>query len=200
MKAKKISKAPPDKGEDVQKRLSKALAAGKIPEAELSKLTGMEEGEEVFCESQQDLADELGVDRITIINWKKLGAPRRKRGKYNVAEWKAWMAASGKKSSAVESPSPAKYELEIRKLTAVCERLELEHAIRLNQYHLNDDCKLWVGKAMTSVRTIMLSLPAKMAPAIEMRPKEECEALLRDAVDEALIAIHEKEWPTSKAT
>ncbi len=88
----------------------------------------------------------------------------------------------------------------MRKLTAVCERLELEHQIRLGQYHLNTDCALWVGKAMTAVRTLLLAIPSKMAPTIEMRSKEECERLLREAIDEALISIHEKEWPSAKTT
>lgn len=187
--------------EDVRKRLSKAMSGSGMKAEELAKMTGEDEGEEVFVETQQDLADELSVDRRSIIRWKKEGAPGRKRGKYNVVEWKAWMTSKGKTATTPgtpEPPSPMKYELEIRKLTAVCERLELEHAIQLGQYHLNNDCKLWVGKAMTAVRTILLSLPAKMAPAIEMRPKEECEELLRGAVDEALVSIHEKEWPTSK--
>jgi phage terminase Nu1 subunit (DNA packaging protein) len=179
----------------LDKRLRKAVEASS-PE-DLKEVTGGEE--EIFVDSQQDLGDELGVDRRTIIRWGREGAPRRHRGKYNVAEWKTWMAATGKSSAATaEPPSPAKYELEVRKLTAQCEALELAQSIKMGQYHLNDDCKLWVGKAMTAVRTLLLSIPSKMAPALEMRPKEEIEPMLRDAVDEALVSIHEKEWPTSK--
>lgn len=174
-----------------------------IPPEELAKITGDDEDEdsELFVDTQQDLADELGIARETVVRWsREAGAPRRRKGRYNVVEWKTWMRDTGKASSlgGGEPPSPMKSELEIRKLTAVCERLELEQKIRLGQYHTNDDCKLWVSKAMTAVRTIMLAIPSKMAPVVEMRPKEEIELLLREAVDEALIAIHEKEWPTSK--
>lgn len=174
-----------------------------VPAAELAKMTGDEEDEdsELFVDTQQDLADELGIARETVSRWThEVGCPRKRKGKYNVVEWKTWMKDTGKSSSlgGAEPPSPMKSELEIRKLTAVCERLELDQKIRLGQYHTNDDCKLWVSKAMTAVRTIMLSLPSKMAPVVEMRPKEEIELLLREAVDEALIAIHEKEWPTSR--
>jgi hypothetical protein len=183
--------------EAVNQRLKKAMAGSKVPNAELAEMTGEED---VDVETQQDLADELGVARETVVRWmKEPGAPRRKKGKYNVAVFRAWMADTGK-GATTEPPSPMKAELEIRKLTAVCERLELEQRIRLGQYHTNDDCKLWVSKAMTAVRTILLALPSKMAPVVEMRAKEECELLLREAIDEALISIHEKEWPTSKAT
>lgn len=184
--------------EAVAKRLKKALV-GAAPE-EIEAVTGEED---LLVDTQQDLADELEVARETLVRWgKESGAPRRRKGKYSVALWKSWMADNGKGTgaAAAETSSPLKYELEVRKLTAQCEALELQQAIKMGQYHLNDDCKLWVGKAMTAVRTLVLSIPSKMAPTLEMRSKEEIEPLLREAVDEALIAIHEKEWPTSKAT
>lgn len=194
-----MAKKEANKNDAVRKRLSKAMASTKVPAAELAALTGDDESDETYVETQQDLADEVGVARETVVRWmKEPGAPRRKKGKYNVVEFRTWMTDTGKSSSLpTEPPSPMKAELEIRKLTAVCERLELEQKIRLGQYHTNEDCKLWVSKAMTAVRTIMLALPSKMAPVVEMRPKEEVEMLLREAVDEALIAIHEKEWPST---
>jgi hypothetical protein len=186
------------KKDEVRKRLSKAMAASEMKEADIAKLT--EEEGALWVETQQDLADELEIDRRSVIRWsKEPGFPRKTKGKYNVPACRQWMADNGKTSSlGKEEAPPMKYELELRKLTAVCERLELEHQIKLGQYHLNTDCALWVGKAMTAVRTILLSLPPKMAPTLEMRAKEECEALLREAIDEALIVIHEKEWPTSR--
>lgn len=175
------------------------MAHSKVPAAEIAAMTGEEDEDDLFVETQQDLADELEVARETVVRWgKEPGAPRRRKGKYNVVEWKTWMADTGKSGGAPEPPSPMKSELEIRKLTAVCERLELEQKIRLGQYHTNDDCKLWVSKAMTAVRTILLALPSKMAPVVEMRPKEDVELLLRESIDEALISIHEKEWPSAK--
>lgn len=184
--------------EAVKRRLEKAMA-GAGPE-EIKAITGEED---LLVDTQQDLADELEVARETLVRWgKEAGAPRRRKGKYSVALWRSWMADKGKVSGAgaAETSSPLKYELEVRKLTAQCEQLELQQAIKMAQYHLNDDCKLWVGKAMTAVRTLILSIPSKMAPTLEMRSKEEIEPLLREAVDEALVSIHEKEWPTSKAT
>jgi hypothetical protein len=176
----------------VQKRLHKAKAEAS-PEA-IAAVSDDEEGP-IFVETQQELADELEIDRRSVIRWSREGgAPRKVKGKYDVAAWRTWMADTGKTSSLpAEPPSPMKAELELRKLKAQCERLELENNIRLGQYHLNSDCQLWVGKAMTAVRTILLALPSKMAPVVEMRPKEECEPLLRDAIDEALISIHEKD-------
>jgi hypothetical protein len=184
----------------LRKRLSKAIAASDTPAAEVAELEG-EEGE-AFVDSQQELADELKIDRRSVIRWSREGgAPRKVRGRYDVGAWRDWMEETGKATSLpTEAPSPMKYDLEIRKLTAICEKLELDQKIRLGQYHLNDDCTLWVGKAMTAVRTMLLSLPSKMAPVVEMRPKEECETLLREAIDEALISIHSKEWPTTKAS
>ncbi len=184
--------------DEVQKRLRKALATAK-PE-DIKAVAGDDDEDDPFVESQQALADELEVDRRSIIRWSREGgAPRKVKGKYDVAAWKRWMEDAGKLSShSAAPPSPMKAELEIRKLKLQCDRLESENKIRMGQYHLNTDCQLWVGKAMTSVRTVLLSLPSKMAPVVEMRSKEECEPLLRDAIDEALISIHEKEWPTSK--
>lgn len=185
--------------EKVRTRLRKAMAGSKVPAAEIAAMTGEEDEDDLFVETQQDLADELEVARETVVRWgKEPGAPRRRKGKYNVVEWRTWMSDTGKSGGPAEAPSPLKSELEIRKLTAVCERLELEQKIRLGQYHTNDDCTLWVSKAMTSVRTILLALPSKMAPVVEMRPKEEVEGLLREAIDEALISIHEKDWPSSR--
>jgi hypothetical protein len=185
--------------EKVRSRLRKAMETSKVPAAEIAKMTEDEEVEDLFVETQQDLADELGIARETVVRWgREPGSPRRRKGKYNVVEWKTWMSDTGKSGGTPEPPSPMKSELEIRKLTAVCERLELEQKIRLGQYHTNDDCTLWVSKAMTAVRTILLSLPSKMAPVVEMRPKEEVEMLIREAIDEALVSIHEKEWPSGK--
>lgn len=188
-----MSKKGSTEKEAVQKRLRKAIETSE-PE-DVKAVTGEEQ---LFADTQQDLADEIGCSRESIVRWQREGAPGRKKGKYNVAEWREWVAANGKTSGVALEVSPAKYELEVRKLLAQCEALETSHAIKMGQYHLNDDCKLWVGKAMTAVRTLILSIPSKMAPVLEMRPKEEIEPLLRDAVDEALISIHEKEWPTSK--
>jgi hypothetical protein len=180
----------------LQKRLKKAMAGS--PKGELAKLTDSDE-DELYVTTQQDLAIELGVARETVGKWmREPGAPRRHRGRHNVVAWKAWMEETEKSSSLGVAPSPMKHELEVRKLTAVCERLELEQKIRLGQYHTNDDCTLWVSKAMTSVRTILLALPSKMAPVVEMRPKEEIELLLREAIDEALISVHEREWPSTR--
>jgi hypothetical protein len=193
------AKASTTKADAARKRLDKAMAVSGMKEADLAKLTGEEEEGRVWAENQGDLADSLGVDRRSIVRWyKEPGAPRKTRGKYNIPAWREWMDSTGKRGAASEPVVPAKYELEVRKLTAVCERLELEHAIRLGQYHLNTDCQLWVGKAMTAVRTLLLAIPSKMAPTLEMRPKEEIEGFLRDAIDEALVSIHEKEWPSSK--
>jgi hypothetical protein len=180
----------------LQSRLKKAMAGSS--KGELAKLTDSEE-DELYVTTQTELAVELGIARETVNKWmREPGAPRRRKGQHNVVAWKAWMEETGKSSSLGVEPSPMKHELEIRKLTAVCERLELEQKIRLGQYHTNDDCTLWVSKAMTAVRTILLALPSKMAPVVEMRPKEEIELMLRDAIDEALISVHEKEWPTAK--
>jgi phage terminase Nu1 subunit (DNA packaging protein) len=184
--------------EEVKRRLQKAMERS-TPEAIAAVVDEDEEGP-AFVDTQPELADEIGVDKRSIIRWSREGgAPRKVKGKYDVQAWKRWMADTGKESSTPAEPaSPMKAELELRKLTAQCERLEMENKIKLGQFHTNDDCKLWVGKAMTAVRTILLSMPSKMAPVVEMRSKEECEPLLRDAIDEALIAIHEKEWPSSK--
>lgn len=196
-----MKKESTTKKDEVRKRLSKAMATSEMKDAELAKITGEEEDGAVWAETQQDLADELEIDRRSVIRWsKEPGFPRKHKGKYNIPACRQWMTDNGKSSTlGAEPASPMKYELELRKLTAVCERLELEHAIKLGQYHLNTDCQLWVGKAMTAVRTILLALPSKMAPVLEMRPKEDCEALIREAIDEALIAIHEKEWPSSRS-
>jgi hypothetical protein len=183
----------------IEARLHKAKTTA-APDA-LAAVAEEEDGP-AFADTQVELADLLGLDRRSIIRWSREGgAPRKVKGKYDVGAWRTWMEDTGKATSTpAEPPSPMKAELELRKLKAQCERLELENNIRMGQYHLNTDCQLWVGKAMTAVRTILLSLPAKMAPVVEMRPKEECEPLLRDAIDEALISIHEKEWPTTKSS
>jgi hypothetical protein len=193
---KKSSKA------EVTKRLQQAMAHSEMKEEDLAKIAGEENGTVVWAETQQDLADELEIDRRSVIRWsKEPGFPRKSKGRYNVPACRQWMSDNGKHSTLSSEPaSPMKYELELRKLTAVCERLELEHKIKLGQYHLNTDCQLWVGKAMTAVRTLLLAIPSKMAPVLEMRPKEEIEPLLREAVDETLIAIHEKEWPSTRSS
>lgn len=177
------------------------MAETDMPVAELAAITGEDSGV-VWVDTQHELADELGVDRRTIVKWRREDImnppPRKTRGKYNVIAWREWMIDADKKGLKKTEAIPMKYELEVRKLTAVCEQLELQHQITLGQYHLNSDCQLWMGRAITAVRTILLAIPSKMAPVMEMRPKEECESLLRGAIDEALIVIHEKEWPSSK--
>jgi hypothetical protein len=147
-------------------------------------------------------------------------------GRYSIKDWRDFLFPSGMSAGraggspppepAAATPLPgvfpgaaygedlstpsSKQDWEIEKIKEVVRGLKFQQAIREGRYSLNDDVIRWCSDTMMQVRTILLGIPPKLAPEIEMRTRHEAEELLKNCIDEALQIIHERDWGETHPT
>lgn len=150
-----------------------------------------------WAKNQSDLGNILKVERKTIQRWRKEpNFPKpQTNGKWDVHAVRDWCKARGKKIFAGDVQEEEKYELEVRRLRAVCESLELKLAIERGDYILISEVYEHISSLVSAVKTQMLHLPSTLAPAlVAIENVHEMQARLKSAVDECLRALHEDEW------
>lgn len=144
---------------------------------------------EKFAKNQTELAKVLGVDRKTIQRWRKeSGFPVPKtNGRYNIKDTKDWVKAHQKKDWADEEDL---HDLKIRQLKLQCEKLEFDLKTRRGDYTPNDDVVRWVGEMVTESKTMLLAIPAKLAPIVIGLDAPDAEERIKEAIDEALTLLN----------
>jgi len=142
-----------------------------------------------FAKNQTELASIFKVDRKTVQRWKKEpGFPKSlANGRWDVHATHVWCKAN-KKTSIVDEPNL--HDLKVRQLTLMCDKLEFEIQAKRGEFTANDDVKRWVGEMIMESKTVLLAMPAKLAPVIIGLTPAEAELRLRESVDEALARLH----------
>jgi DNA-binding XRE family transcriptional regulator len=144
---------------------------------------------EKFAKNQTELGKILGVDRKTIQRWRKeKGFPKpATNGRYNIKDARAWVKAHQKKDLDDE---PDLHDLKVRQLKLQCEKLEFEIKTKRGDYSLNEEIANWVGEMVTESKTALLAIPSKLAPIVIGLDAAEAEERIKEAIDEALSALH----------
>jgi predicted DNA-binding transcriptional regulator AlpA len=142
-----------------------------------------------YAKNQTELASVLGVDRKTIQRWRKETGfpPPLSNGKWDISATKAWLKAQQKKDVDEELDL---HDLKIRHLKLMCEKIEFEIKTKRGDYTLNEDVVRWVGDMVTESKTMLLAIPAKLAPIVIAVDAAEAEARLKESIDEALNSLH----------
>ena len=179
--------------------LDQMEAGGKVSEEDLQKAHEILTDEVLsmsveklprFAKNQTELASIFKVDRKTVQRWKKEpGFPKAlANGRWDVHATHVWCKAN-KKTNIIDEPSL--HDLKIRQLTLMCDKLEFEIQTKKGEFTSNDDVKRWVGEMIMEAKTVLLAMPAKLAPVIIGLEPAEAEIRLRESVDECLARLHE---------
>lgn len=142
-----------------------------------------------YAKNQTELAGIFKIDRKTIQRWRKEpGFPKAlTNGRWDVHATHVWCRAN-KKTNIVDEPNL--HDLKIRQLQLMCDKLEFELHTKKGEFTANDDIKRWVGEMVMEAKTVLLSIPGKLAPVIIGLTPAEAELRLRETVDEALARLH----------
>lgn len=150
-----------------------------------------------FAKNQTVLAGLLKIERKTIQRWRKephfpKPAPN---GTWDVHAVRDWALSRNKKLETGNSQEEEKYQLEVRRLKAICERLELGLEIEKGDYIAKDDVYRQVATMLVAVKSQLLRIPSMLAPQlIAIEDPIEMQQRLRDSVDESMRALHEDPW------
>lgn len=140
-----------------------------------------------YAKNQTELAELFEVDRKTIQRWRKdPDFPKAAaNGRWDVRATQKWI-----QEHTEDSTSPDLHDLKCRQLQLMCEKLEFELKTKRGDYTPNEDVVKWVGEMVTEAKTILLTIPPKLAPIISGLTPVEAEARLKESIDEALARLH----------
>lgn len=104
----------------------------------------------------------LGISTKTLQNWHKKGCPQYKRGWWNLREVISWSQSD----NADENLLAKKLEMEVEVLRNRNEKMELENAIKREEYFYKDEVVgEWVRR-ISELRNSLLSLATDIASEI----------------------------------
>jgi phage terminase Nu1 subunit (DNA packaging protein) len=150
-----------------------------------------------FARNQVELASLLKIERKTIQRWRKepLFPRPQSDGKWDVHAVVDWAKARGKRFKAGNGHQEEKYDLEVRRLKVVCERLELGLRIERGDYIAKEDVYKQVSQMLGVVKSKLLQIPSSLAPQlIAIDQPREMQGRLKESVDEAMRSLHEDPW------
>ena len=141
-----------------------------------------------FAKNQTELAKIFKIDRKTIQRWRKEpGFPKPiSNGKWDVHATRAWVKANHR-----TDPEEIEdlHDLKIRQLKLICEKLEHEIQVKRGDYTLNEEVKRQVAGMIQESKTVLLSIPSKVAPLVAGLEPADAELLLRESIDDALVHL-----------
>lgn len=152
-----------------------------------------------FARNQTELGSFLKVERKTIQRWRReSNFPKpAANGTWDVHAVRDWALSRGKTLESGDQDGE-KYQLEIRRLKAICERLELGLEVESGSYIAKDDVYRQVAGMLGAVKSQLLRIPAMLAPQlVAIDDPIEMQQRLREEVDEAMRALHEDPWTTT---
>lgn len=152
-----------------------------------------------FAKNQVELAQILKVERKTIQRWRAepFFPKAASNGTWDVHAVREWALSRGKLSTDAQ-PEEEKYQLEVRRLKAVCERLELALEVDRGDFIPKSEVYRQVAQMLGAVKSQLLRIPSMLAPQLlPIEDPVEMQSRLREAIDEAMRALHEDPWTTS---
>ncbi len=182
---------------DVDNIRRKAAAGEVLTREQLKRLDlalpDSEVGEE-FAETQEALCEALHVgDRKSIQRWmKEPGCPGKDdQGRYNVKDWRTWMATQGKR----QSTKGTAIEKQREKIMALDVRLkEIELAEKMGRVIDREECTTVLLELVTKVTQALRALKHSLAPKVVGESVPEANKRIGadiDSVLEGLAAIPE---------
>lgn len=150
-----------------------------------------------WAKNQTELASHLKIERKSIQRWRKEpNFPKpASDGRWDVHAVFDWCKSRGKPIFVGETQEEEKYNLEVRRLRAICERLELSLAIERGDYIEVQEVYKQVSQMVSAVKSQLLSMPSGLAMALlGIDSAVVMQRRLREAVDECLRALAEDDW------
>lgn len=142
--------------------------------------------------NQTQLAETFGVNRSAIRTWDQRGCPSTGSGRAKrydseaVIEWYVQQKAGRSTKSELD-------ELKLAELKAKTALLQIEVDQKSGELLRADDVRQALADEYKTIRTRLLNLPAKIAPAVaHMEDPAEVQAALRDEVVAALEALSDE--------
>lgn len=140
----------------------------------------------------KSLSDELGVSCVTLRNWRKEpDAPKSK----SLSDWRRWrdeqMPTQGRDTSGeAQSLAELKRLLLVerkRKEAALASLHELELKTKAESLIPESEAQEVIRKTLIPLRRLIDSFPARVAPLLRCDNQQECELILRQAVDDFIL-------------
>ena len=181
-----------------QEALKKKVKAGRVLTASeraiVSQIASTSDApkSEVWAKNKVELASALGVNRKTIERWfEEPDHPEAaSNGRYNIAEWKTWAEAHGKK---LGDPAPSQAALKARQLLLQNQLLQDKIDVnRKNLVRVDDVVKMGASLA-AAVRKVAASLPsmAQSLVGCELREIEKLLTQKEDEIVDQLLTLNE---------
>lgn len=181
-----------------QEALKKKVKAGRVLTASeraiVSQIASTSDApkSEVWAKNKVELASALGVNRKTIERWfEEPDHPEAaSNGRYNIAEWKTWAEAHGKK---LGDPAPSQAALKARQLLLQNQLLQDKIDVnRKNLVRVDDVVKMGASLA-AAVRKVAASLPsmAQSLVGCELREIEKLLTQKEDEIVDQLLSLNE---------
>lgn len=170
--------------------LVKKVKAGKPLTASerlhLQKLTaGLPETDPGFARNQVELAKILNVDRKTVRGWiKEAGSPQtRPDGRYEVAAWRVFKGTrrAGSRDDELDPTSEKARQTKLQN-----EKLETQVEIMRQEWIRREEVEADTSRLVLAAKSVLLSLPAALAPQVVGLPLVDVERLIMDAINDAL--------------
>ena len=114
---------------------------------------------------------------------------RSKDGRYHIAEWDAFIRANYNSAVDPTSGDHDKRGLEKQRLQLQVEKLKFELEVSRKDYSSNVDIEIWVGSLIMQAKTLLLSIPSKLAPQVVGLQEVEAEKLMRSEINAALAEL-----------
>lgn len=177
------------------------LKAGKtLTAGERALIQSVAEGEnpgeaKAWAETKVELANALGVSRMTIDRWVKLkrnGPPKAEaNGRWSINEWKRWMKQTGRggglDGDALDDELP---RLNAKRLLLINERLELDNAERRGELISREEVVKEAADIATRLRGDLYGQAASICETVmKLTDLDEAVKLYNDALDRVLLRI-----------
>lgn len=130
---------------------------------------------------------------------KKSGCPgRTPDGRYHIAQWQEFMAATFDSHAADDTGDEPtdKQSLEIEKLRLQNEKLTFELSVKKKDFSANTDIEQWVGEMVMSAKRVLQQIPSKLAPQVVGMTEVEAETRMKEEINAALDQLTTRPWNT----
>lgn len=159
-----------------------------MPDVERSR--GRETEEEKFIFSTADTCQFFQISRETLSNWQKKGAPKEKRGKWNIKSLMEWRYA-GRHNESPETRK-LKAEADLKEAKAAQEKIKL--GITKEEFIPADDMRAELVRLFANLKKSLLAVSHDVATdvaALDVEAAEIAKSMVDKRISEALQELSE---------